>query len=264
MAAHFPVGYASAMLGDFFSTQRAKIAAGMAVEVGCNPAAFDLETLTIVPRPEPPAWHYTAMVCTFGTGTAVSVESSYLDWARENAPKQHFHAFHESFLGALLADGALRGERFMFRTGGLGFGLSRAPGVEDQPGFRFERMDTGWMNAQRRSGVFHNALGEPDDEDRGSMYRFAIAAYTADGQLAALSGVNASSGLYEIHVDVVRAFRGSGLSNAVVSRAISAILERGETPFYSCGVTNIRSQRTALANGFLPVCSMGFVGLREE
>jgi hypothetical protein len=41
---------------------------------------------------------------------------------------------------------------------------------------------------------------------------------------------------------------------------VREILSRAETPFYGCAATNIRSQRTALASGFMPVYSDGAVG----
>jgi predicted GNAT family acetyltransferase len=53
---------------------------------------------------------------------------------------------------------------------------------------------------------------------------------------------------------VVRSHRGQGLGALVVAQR-PEIVDRGETPVYFCDATNIRSQRTALTTGFLPVCS---------
>lgn len=264
MANHRHLQYASAMPGDVFSEQRAKIAAGMAREVGCVPATFEVEDFTVVPRPEPPAWPYTVMLCTFGTGTVLGVDPEYLEFVRERRPKQHFRAFTESFLAPILAEGARRGTKLSAHTGAIGYALATAPQVSPHMGFHFEQAGPDWMTAERATGVFHNALGHPPDDYRDKQYRSAILARARTGELAAVAGVFESSGLHEIGVDVARSFRGHGLANAVVARAIAAIFESGETPFYSCGVTNIRSQRTALANGFLPVCSMGYVSPSES
>lgn len=236
----------------------------MAREVGCDPALFGREELFILPRHDPPAWAFTVMLCTFGTGTVVAVDPDYLEFVRREPPKKHFRAFNEAFLGRVVAEGARRGVRLSIHTGAIGYALSRVPGIEPMAGIHFEFAGPEWMVGERPSGVFHNALGGPSEDYRDRQYRFAILARTADGALAAVAGVFDTTGLHEIGVDVVREFRGRGLANAVVARATVAIVESGETPFYSCGVTNIRSQRTALANGFLPVCSMGYVAPEDS
>ncbi len=235
----------------------------MAREVGCDPSQFGVEALSVVPRPEPPAWPFTMMLCTFGTGTVLAVDPEYLDFMRERRPTKHFRAFNQSFLAPIVAEGARRGTKLAANTGAIGYALAAPPDIVPSGEFRFERVGPEWMTAERASGVFHNALGHPPDDYRDGQYHFAILARTEAGELAAVAGAYDSSGMHEIGVDVLRAFRGNGLANAVVARATLAILEAGETPFYSCGVTNIRSQRTALANGFLPVCSMGYVSPEE-
>lgn len=248
------------MAVTFFDDQRALVMAGMAREAGVDPAAYARETLTVVLRPDPPVWAYSAMICTFGTGTTISVDPAFLDWVRTNRPEKHFRAFSHAFLDRLVAEAASRGERLNAHTGALGFALAALPRFEPIEGYRFEFAGPEWMTAERATGIFHNAVGRPDESYRTSQYRFAIIARElATGGIAAVAGVFDTSGLHEIGVDVARPYRGTGLSNAVVSRAIAAIIEIGGTPFYSCGVTNIRSQRTALANGFLPCCSMGYV-----
>lgn len=251
------------MPNAFFADQQAAVAAGMAREVGCDPSAFRGEQLSVVQRPDPPAWMFTAMLCTFGTGTVLSIDPDYLDWARKHPPEKHFRAFSEKYLASLIAEGARKGSSLEAHAGAIGFAVTTKPQFEPLSGFRFEHAGPDWMTAERPNGVFHNALGTPDEDYRTNQYRFAILARTEAGELAAVAGVFDSTGLHEIGVDVVRHLRGHGLANAVVARAVAAILESGETPFYSCGVTNIRSQRTALANGFLPVCSMAYVAPAE-
>lgn len=256
-------GYACAVSTPLFEAQRTAVAAGMARETGCDPALFAREELSVVARPDSPAWAFTVMLCTFGTGTVLSVDPEYLAIVRERPPKKHFRAFNEGFLAPIVAEGARRGVKLGIHTGAIGYALSATPRIEPLDGLHFEFAAPEWMVAERASGVFHNALGHPGEDYRDKQYRFAILARTAAGELAAVAGVFDTTGLHEIGVDVARAHRGQGLANAVVARAAATILESGDTPFYSCGVTNIRSQRTALANGFLPVCSMGYVAPEE-
>lgn len=251
--------YAFAVSNPLFEAQLTAVAAGMARETGCDPAMFAREELSIVPRPDPPAWAFTVMLCTFGTGTVLSVDPEYLEFVRQRPPKRHFRAFNEGFLAPIVAEGTRRGVKLGIHTGAIGYALATVPAVQPVEDIRFEFAAPEWMAAERASGVFHNALGTPSEDYRDKQYRFAILARTSTGELAAVAGVFDTTGLHEIGVDVARDFRGRGLANAVVARAAATILQSGETPFYSCGVTNIRSQRTALASGFLPVCSMAYV-----
>ena len=93
--------------------------------VGCTPEDLDRHSLVIVPRPErptraaeglaevDPTWSkFVAMALTFGTGTVVSVVPEYIDWVRENAPKdKHYRAlFPNALLQPLAEEGARRGE----------------------------------------------------------------------------------------------------------------------------------------------------------
>ena len=248
------------MAGAFFFQQRDAVAAGMARELGCDSVAFEGDALTICTRPESAVWPFIAMLCTFGTGTALSIDPNYRDWAEANLPARHYRSLTPDFLFPLVAEGQRRGIVLEAQAANLCFALGQRPvPPTDVPGFAFEREDPAWMTAQRASGIFHNALGRTNEAYRSNQDRFAILAYDSAGDLAAVAGVFNTTGLFEIGVDVARGYRGHGLANAVVARATAAILEVHETPYYSCGATNIRSQRTALANGYLPVCSIGYV-----
>jgi RimJ/RimL family protein N-acetyltransferase len=63
----------------------------------------------------------------------------------------------------------------------------------------------------------------------------------------------------EIGVDVAREARGQGFGPVVVRSLARRILESDNIPTYNCAAANIRSQRTALASGFVPVISSGGV-----
>jgi membrane-associated PAP2 superfamily phosphatase len=60
--------------------------------IGCTSEAFATERLTIIDRPEPPAWPYTALLATFGTGTVLSIESSLREYAEAHAPAHQLQA----------------------------------------------------------------------------------------------------------------------------------------------------------------------------
>jgi RimJ/RimL family protein N-acetyltransferase len=100
---------------------------------------------------------------------------------------------------------------------------------------------------------FDNALGGNDEND---LPIAALVLVDADGSDAAVAGFwGHSHGRCEIGLDVARRFRGRGLAVPVTNAATRWILERGETPEYTCSVTNVRSQRVASSCGYLPAWS---------
>ena len=116
------------------------------------------------------------------------------------------------------------------------------------------------MARYRDSKVFDNALGAPEEADRIALTLNAVAAIGEDGEPAAVAGWwDDGHGYQEIGVDVRRDARGLGLGKLVTIAATRHIVEAGQTPFYVCGITNIRSHRNALACGFLPVYVIGLV-----
>jgi RimJ/RimL family protein N-acetyltransferase len=251
-----------------FDRYRQKLREAIATSLGGTVDAFTSERLTIVDRPEPPAWPYVAMVATFGTGTLVSIDPEYRDVAEEHAPSPHYRAHYPSFLNRILEAGATRGIRMEASPPMLLWALSRMPEARPAPpGLTFQRVDAAWMVAEQANHRFENGVGEPGVAAREMRNRFGAALMDDSGRPIAVAGAFLTFGVLEIGVDVVREHRGRGLAPLVVAAVTREIVERGETPLYGCGATNIRSQHTALAAGFMPVCSDAFVvaaGSTEE
>jgi hypothetical protein len=230
----------------------------IAAQAGCDLAAFSREELTVVRRPEPPLWPFTAMVATFGTGTVVSVVDAFFDWARALNPPKHYHAL--SLSGALANEARSRGVLLEPWPPALGWALAQPPSVGVVPrGYELRRTEKDWMSEWQLRGGFENACGQPAQAHRTWRNLFAFALFDSDGSPAAVAGVFDTAGLWEIGVDVARVHRGRGLASTVVAAAARSILDAGETPYYACGVGNIRSQRSALATGFIPACAVAFV-----
>ena len=116
------------------------------------------------------------------------------------------------------------------------------------------------MRATLSAGLFENGVGPVDSVRRASRNQFAMALFDAEGRPLAVAGAYLKYGAFEIGVDVIREYRGRGLGRLVVAALTSEIMERDGVPLYLCAATNIRSQRTALSSGFLPVMSDAFVG----
>jgi RimJ/RimL family protein N-acetyltransferase len=228
-----------------------------AANLGCAPSDFDGHSLVIVPRPESTDGKFVMMALTFGTGTVVSIERAYLEWAKANAPTDHHYRalFPNVMLQPLAEEASRRGEAFGWRAPNLSFLPGDIPSAMDVPaGLRA----LPFAQAQRAewlpSGEFHNALNKPTEPEDGS-FRYGLALMDGEKPVAVAGGWDDCEGLIEIGVDVAREYRGRGLGEVVVSNFAAAIHARGEIPTYYCAPTNVRSHRNALACGFLPVAS---------
>jgi GNAT superfamily N-acetyltransferase len=247
-------------------TQRAAVEAAYARSLGADPVDLSEDRVVVVERPPEVAWA-TAIVATFAAASLVSVPSWLLDAAAELSPAEH------SLPGrSLTAHRAVTGapylERLASRARDLGHDVAvhgpsigwslRAvpPPPAVPPDLRIEAVDAAWLNARIPSGELPNGAG-PADGSSGREFRnlYGVAALDATGRVVAAAGVFDTYGLHEIGVDVAPGHRGRGLGTAVVAAAVHAILGRGAVPFYGCGPSNIRSQRTAISAGFVPVCA---------
>jgi GNAT superfamily N-acetyltransferase len=194
-------------------------------------------------------------------GTLVSVAPELLDLARTTLPASHREAAGSDYLEALRAEGVKLGlQKAKVFAGDILWALSSAPGDPQLPaGLRFANVDLEQLNTELALGRFENGAGIAGISGREVRNRYGVSVVDNAGEIVALAGVFDTYGLSEIGVDVVEPARGRGLGKAVVSAAVLEILRRDETPLYGCSRTNIRSQRTALSAGFLPVCAEGAV-----
>ena len=243
----------NALVNQYMTALKRAYAAGL----GCEPEAFEGEQLTIVDRPEPPEW-WTAAVVTFGTGTVVSVERTYRECAEAHVPEPHYLAAQPDFLSGIQAEAARRGQLLTVRAPRNGWTLSAIPPPPAVPnGYELRTLDAAWVASVQEAGLFENGVG---NSGRTPKNQYACALFDREDNLVAVGGVYLKFGAQEIGVDVVREHRGSGFGRLVVAAAARVVVERGGTPLYFCAATNIRSQRTALSCGFLPVMSDATVG----
>jgi RimJ/RimL family protein N-acetyltransferase len=234
----------------FLQAQTAAIRAGIAATLGCDEAAFEGEQLTVVDRPDPPAWPYTALLATFGLGTVVSVLPELRETAEAATPRHHYDALRPAYLSTLVTAANHRGDSVSATSVDILWALAVPPRPPAAPdGLELRRMSPEWMAGHQQAAHFRNAVGH------GVRNHYAYALLDPAGEPAAIAGVFRTYGLHEIGVDVLRSHRGRGLANVVVAAAARAILEDGATPLHGCDASNIRSQRTALACGFIPVAS---------
>ncbi len=254
------------MTTALFREQAAALLKGAALDLGCEPEALYRHALTVVPRPEVQRRPFVALAVDSGFGTILSVEPQLLDWAIANVPPGlHSRVMQMFFMAALAERAAEAGftDAKAFGTG-LSFGLSEVVTVPALPdGLRLRETPHSWMEAQRSTDVFDNALGGGDDDERFGRTRTAFALVDENDEPLAVAGVcDYGWGREEVGVDVRRDARGQGLAKVVVTAAIRSILEAGHVPYYSCGATNVRSHNNAIACGFRPVFTRATVSAR--
>ena len=244
----------------FFARQLEAVRAAVSAGMGCTPFSFEVDELTIVDRPDSAPSPYIAMVATFGIGTVASVDPSYRAFFEALPAGSPRSVFSPPFLAPLAAEAQRRDQRVVATPTALLWALSAPPAPPEVPaGLVLRPVDRAWMTAEQSSGSFENGAGEAGVAARAERNQYGFALVDGAGEPVAVGGVFDTLGLLEIGVDVVPGRRGEGLAPIVVAAAARAILDAGEVPFYACEATNIRSQRTALACGFLPVASDAFV-----
>ena len=228
--------------------------------LAATPEDFLTEKLVFAERPGELAFWCATYAITFGTGTVVSVAPELRAVAESEAPQKHYGAIGGEYLRKLADEGNRLGMNLGVSTGGLGFALAHVPvEIDIPPGMRIRIADANWMNAEQSNRRFENGVGGVGVAGRTFRNRFAAVLEDADGEPVAVGGAFDTFGMLEVGVDVVRQHRGKGFGDLVVRAVTREILERGQTPVYFCAVSNIRSNRTALAAGYLPACSGGTV-----
>lgn len=232
---------------------------------GFERADLGREELVVAPMPAEAKDGMVALFLTAGLGTVVAVEPELVDWVREHAPKdKHFRAMQPFFIAEMAEEARRRGFEGARAFGNsLGFALAKRvapPALSDR--LRLVAIDAEWMAKHRDSKVFDNALGEPTETSRIERTLRGFAVVDDGGQPLGVAGMwNEGETRDEIGVDVRREARGFGLARALTIAATNDIIERGRVPFYSCGATNIRSHRNALACGFEPLFLMAMVAM---
>jgi GNAT superfamily N-acetyltransferase len=227
-----------------------------AVDMGCAVEDFDRHELVVVPRPASVLYaEYAVMVISFGTGTVISADAPLIPVINADPPAKHFHAFNGTLLSKLAGEVERGGQRPIVRTPALGFTLAEEPRlIGDPAGFTAVERDQDWMRTIRAGAEFHNAIGEPDEDDWFDRLVRSFVMLDEAGEPAAVAAVaDDANGCMEIGLDVRRAYRGRGLARPVTLAASRWVLDAGAVPYYTCGAANVRSHLVAESCGYRPL-----------
>ncbi len=242
---------------DYFRRSLELYKVHRALELNCDPGDFDRHELVITTLPASAPARNQLKALTFGLGTVISVAPQWLDWLRERAPERHYRVlFSNVILDPLVQEAKSRDIEIGYRSPNLIFTATEEPRPVALPeGLVARTVDREWRAQYYAGGEFENGLGEPGDAYADEVWKFGTALFDGENVAAVAGGYDDGANHLEIGVDVARAYRGKGYGEAVVRAQAAEIASRGFMPTYYCSPTNVRSHRTALTCGFLPIGS---------
>ncbi len=251
-------------MSEFGRIQTERLKAAIAAEIGCAPAGFSTDSLTVVEAPAAASDRYLSRAFTFGQGTVLSVRPALLEWAGRNAPEVHYETLSFPFLTDLVREAHRMGFESHLRGQGYGFVLESEPAPGEPPdGFRVIELPRDQARALRLAGRFSVPLDGTDSDDPENV-RATLALTDPSGEPRAIATVwDRSFERSEVGVEVERDFRARGFAPVVVRAATAWIVGSGRTPFYRCDASNVRSIRTAVSSGYRPAWSWISVRLAQ-
>ena len=230
----------------------------LAADFACEKSDFDEEGITFrlskeiegarrFPLPE----RFLAVV-TMGRGVVVSCSADRLRWARTRlksfSPEVLFYASaiarmekyvardHQTMFGPELKYICTEDSfRPCSLDGEIGISLIQEQGIKQLYGNK----------------LFPNALGRRYDPQRPRL----LGCSAKQGQLmVGLATATADSdSMWQVGIDILPDYRNRGIGKALVSQLTRALFRIEKLPYYSTGISNVPSRRTAISVGYRPV-----------
>ena len=222
-----------------------------AIDCGCSASDFLSPANTVVvSRADPRARRYLELpfdcdLTCYGNGIVASVAGPLTEPVRgyiDRYPAEHcFETPNLLVLADLLAPFGLRvcfmAEYFLPRADlrPLSCGLA-----------------TRFLTPSDFAGLYLPQWSNALCEKRRELDVLAVGAYDGD-TLVGLAGCSADcEGMWQIGIDVLPAYRRTGIASALTSMLAFRVLELGTIPFYCCAWSNVKSARNAIRSGFRP------------
>jgi GNAT superfamily N-acetyltransferase len=186
-----------------------------------------------------------------GRGVVVSCSADRLHWARINLKSRSPEAL---FYALAIA----RMEKYVARDGQTMFGPElkyicaedslRRHHLDGEVGIDLIHEES--IKRLYGNDLFPNALGRHYDPQRPRLIGCAA---RHDGVMVGLAAASADSdSMWQVGIDILPDYRDRGIGKALVSRLTEALFEIGKLPYYSTGISNIASRRTAISVGYRP------------
>jgi len=229
----------------------------LTADFACEESDFDKEGITFhlskelegarrFPLPE----KFLAVV-TMGRGAVVSCSADRLRWARTNlkslSPEALFYAL-----------AIARMEKYVARDHQTMFG-PELKYICTQDSFQPYHLDGDVevdliqevsIKQLYGNNLFPNALGRRYDPQRPRLLGCSA---KHDGVTVGLATANADSdSMWQVGIDILPDYRNRGIGKALVSGLTEALFKMRKLPYYSTGISNISSRRTAISVGYRP------------
>jgi GNAT superfamily N-acetyltransferase len=229
----------------------------LAADFACEESDLDKEGITFClakelegarrfPLPE----KFLAVV-TMGRGAVVSCSADRLRWARTNL---------KSFSAAALfyALAIARMERHIARDRQTMFGpeLKYICTEDSLQSYHLNgEIEVDLIEEERirqlyGNNLFPNALGRRYDPQRPRLLGCSA---KHDGVTVGLATASADSdSMWQVGIDILPDYRNRGIGKALVHQLTEALFKIEKLPYYSTGISNIPSRRTAISVGYRP------------
>jgi GNAT superfamily N-acetyltransferase len=241
----------------------------LAADFACEEGDFDKEGITFClskelegarrfPLPE----KFLAVV-TMGRGVVVSCTADRLHWARTKLKSRSPEAL---FYALAIA----RMEKYVARDHQTMFGPElKYICTQDslQPYHLSGEIEVDLIQEERikqlyGDNLFPNALGCRYNRQRPRLLGCSA---EHDGVTVGLATGSADcDSMWQVGIDMLPDYRDRGIGKALVSRLTEALLKIEKLPYYSTGISNISSRRTAISVGYRPAWVEIFSKERSE
>ncbi len=230
----------------------------LAADLACEESDFDKEGIAFrvakelegarrFPLPE----KFLAVV-TMGRGVVVSCSADRMHWARTNLKSRSPEALFYALAIARMEKYVARDHQTMFGPelkyictqdslqpyhldGEVGIDLIQEESIKQLYG----------------NNLFPNALGRRYDPQRPRLLGCSA---KHDGVTVGLATASADSdSMWQVGIDILPDYRNRGIGKALVSQLTEALFKIKKLPYYSTGISNISSRRTAISVGYRPV-----------
>ena len=227
----------------------------LAADYACQPsdwlndAVIVVEAREMAGRRTYPVRPKEFVITTMGRGAVICCSADRLAWAREELGQRSkdelFSIPTFALINAYVAQDnqKLSGPALRYLCADETFCAAPVP-----EGITLELFERDRMVEAYQFPDFHHAVNYRLDYHCPDMV--AVAAWH-EGRVIGMAGASADSEeLWQVGVNVLPEYQGTGVGKAVVSRVTEATLDHGKTPFYATLVANLASSNTALSVGY--------------
>ena len=187
-------------------------------------------------------------MATFGKGAVISADERMHPWLREWVKgREGFWLFEQHNYYELEQELRKYGYK-MSLTHQMYLPVPRL--MEIKTDLKVKWLEQGDIAEYYSREEFSNALCDEFKPERPDV--LAVVALDGDKIMGMAGCSEDCKGMWQIGIDVLPEYRGRGIAKTLVTLLRDEAFRRGAIPYYGTSLSNIQSQRIALASGFVP------------